>query len=140
MGTRGILGFIILGQRYAAYNHYDSYPEGLGKGIIEFILNLTPESYATMVRLVAELTWVEWYSKPSLDLQDRYQRLGFIDLSISSCGPEEWYSLLYKMQGASALPAIQSGELKHMFEARKFSLKICLLFLAADFTGSLRRW
>ena len=126
MGTHGLLGFIIRGQRHSAYTHYDGYPEGLGKGIVEFILNLTPEDYATMARLVADITWVDdWHSTPSPELQARYQKLGFTaDLSIidSPLSPNlEWYHVLRKVQleWAAALPAIQSGELKHMLESCK---------------------
>ena len=89
MGTCGLLGFIILGQRYATYNHWDSYPNGLGKNIVEFILSLTPEDYNTMALLVTQITWVDSESTPSPELQERYQKLGFADLSVSSCSPEE---------------------------------------------------
>jgi len=139
MGTAGVLGFIILGQRYATYNHWDSYPEGLGKDIVEFILSLTPEDYTTMAQLVTELTWVDSESTPSPELQERYQKLGFTDLSVSSRSPKEWYCLLRKTQGAAALPAIQSGDLKHVVKSRRLLMEICLLFLAADFTDSFRR-
>ena len=132
MGTCGLLGFIILGRRHSAYNHYDSYPDGLGRGIVDFILSLTPEDYFTMARLVAEMTWVEWCSKPSPELQERYQQSGFADLSVNNQSLEDWYCLLRKAQGAVALPAIQKGELKHLVESRKFSMKMCPLFLAAD--------
>ena len=60
MGTRGLLGFITLGQRHSAHNYYYSYSKGLGKDIVDFILSLTPEDFSTMARLVAEITWVEW--------------------------------------------------------------------------------
>ena len=139
MGTRGLLGFIILGQRYATYNHWDSYPNGLGKNIVEFILSLTPEDYNTMALLVTQITWVDSESTLSPELQERYQKSGFADLSVSSCSPEEWYCLLRKTQGAAVLPAIQSGELKHAIESCTLLMEICLLFLAADFTDSFQR-
>jgi len=138
MGTRGLLGFIILGQRHSAYKQYDSYPEGLGKDIVDFILGLTPEEYSTMARLVAELTWVPWRSKASLELQARYQQLGYADLNVSGQSLEDWYCLLRQTQGAVALPAIQKGELKHMIESRRFSMRMCSLFLAADLKDSFR--
>lgn len=56
MGTRGLLGFIIRAQRHAAYNHYDSYPEGLGVGIVKFLLSLEPEDIAEMDRKLREVT------------------------------------------------------------------------------------
>lgn len=140
MGTHGLLGFIIFGQRHAAYNHWDSYPQGLGEEIINFILSLKPEDYATMARLVAEITWVDSESKPSPELQEYYQKLGFSSTRVSKQTTEEWYCLLREMQGAAALPAIQSGQLKHMEESRKFPInKIVLLVLSADFTDSHER-
>ena len=92
-----------------------------------------------MARLVAEITWVEWRSKPSPELQERYQKVGFADLSVSHQSSEEWYCILRKTQGAIALPAIQRGELKHMLESSEFSMKICLFFLAAYLTDSFIR-
>ena len=140
MGTRGLLGFIILSQRRAAYNHSDSYPDYLGRNIVKFILSLTPEDYATMALRVAELTWVDWNSKPSPELQEYYQKLGFADTRFIKGGLEDWFGLLNKMQGGAALPAIQSGELKHLEESSKSSTTICLLFLTADFIDRLQRW
>jgi len=140
MGTRGLLGFIILGQRHAAYNHWDSYPDCLGMDIVKFISSLTPEDYATMAHLVAGITWVDSESKPSPELQERYRDLGFSDTRVSNQSLEDWYCLLRKTQGAAALPAIQSGALKHMAESRKFSTVIRPSFLAVDFTDSLQRW
>ena len=140
MGTHGLLGFFILGWHRSMYNHYDAYPDSLGKDIIDFILSLTLKDYSIIAHLIAEITWVEWHSKPSPKLQECYQKLGFADLSVSNQSLEDWYCLLCKMQGAVALPAIQRGELKHMVKSSEFSMKICLLFLAAyQVTDSFRR-
>lgn len=40
MGTRGLVGFIILGRKRGFYNHFDSYPEGLGEDIVRFFMAL----------------------------------------------------------------------------------------------------
>jgi len=37
MSTRGSYGFKLDGKYYLAYNHHDSYPEGLGQQILDFI-------------------------------------------------------------------------------------------------------
>jgi hypothetical protein len=50
MGTRGLLAFIIRGERRGTYNHFDSYPEGLGLKIVEFILSLNEDQMGEMVR------------------------------------------------------------------------------------------
>ncbi|KAJ0420131.1 hypothetical protein BJY00DRAFT_313347 [Aspergillus carlsbadensis] len=44
MGTRGLLFIRWKGRYYVYYNHYDSYPEGLGEAIVENI-PVTPEEY-----------------------------------------------------------------------------------------------
>ncbi|KIM38702.1 hypothetical protein M413DRAFT_29939 [Hebeloma cylindrosporum] len=67
-----------------------------------------------MARLVSEIAWVASKPPPSAELQERYQRFGFANLRVSSKIPENWYCLLRNVQGAAALPAIQSGKLKHM--------------------------
>lgn len=38
MGTRGTFGFRIDGVEKLTYNHYDSYPEGLGDEVVEWVL------------------------------------------------------------------------------------------------------
>lgn len=37
MGTRGIVGLIIDTQIKASYNHFDSYPSGLGLDVVKFV-------------------------------------------------------------------------------------------------------
>jgi hypothetical protein len=49
MGTRGLLFIRWEGRYYVYYNHYDSYPEGLGEAIVENI-PITPEEYQGMPR------------------------------------------------------------------------------------------
>lgn len=43
MGTRGAYGFYKSGITKVTYNHFDSYPSGLGKNIIEFIKETSVE-------------------------------------------------------------------------------------------------
>jgi hypothetical protein len=56
MGTRGLLGLISGNVRHATYNHWDSYPVGLGQDLIIFILSLSEEDIATMIRNIQEIT------------------------------------------------------------------------------------
>ena len=39
MGTRGYIVYIHKGKYYGVYNHYDSYPEGLGINLVESLVN-----------------------------------------------------------------------------------------------------
>ena len=120
MGNRGLLGFILGdGARHGAYTHWDAYVEGLGVDMAKFILSLDEEGWGRMAALVEDITWVDESSTPKApaDLQERYSNLGFSDLHISEQKLEDWSCLLYKVQGGKALPAIQSGDLKHLVEA-----------------------
>jgi hypothetical protein len=56
MGTRGILGFITKGVRKGTFNHFDSYPSGLGDAIIKFILAHTDEELEQMVGKVEQVS------------------------------------------------------------------------------------
>ena len=56
MGTRGLIGFIIKGKRRATYNHFDSYPEGMGNDVIRFILSLDEDQIKQMQLLVKQVS------------------------------------------------------------------------------------
>jgi hypothetical protein len=116
MGTRGLLGLIIQAQRHAAYNHWDSYPEGLGKDIVKFILSLEPKDYAIMEHNFRDIEWVKEETTPTPELQKYYSELGFADLEVDTRSLDNWYCLLRKVQGAAALPEILNGKLKHMID------------------------
>jgi hypothetical protein len=55
MGTRGIIGFIQKGVYRGAYNHFDSYPSGLGDAIIKFILAHTDQELEEMIYKVEQV-------------------------------------------------------------------------------------
>lgn len=114
MGTRGLLGFIIAGRRRASYNHFDSYPSGLGAQVAKFILGLKEGEKRAMLEHVRNLTWFETSTEPNTELQEKYSKLGFSDTKVSNQKLSDWYCLLRKVQGANALPKILDGTLKHM--------------------------
>jgi hypothetical protein len=60
MGTRGLLGIVIDGQLKAWYNHYDSYPSGLGQAVSSAIGEILsgPRKKAKWLRLARELVSV----------------------------------------------------------------------------------
>ncbi|CAA7262423.1 unnamed protein product [Cyclocybe aegerita] len=98
MGTRGLLGFIIGAQCHATYNHYDSYPEALGKQTVAFLLSLKGrEDYKKTAGL-----WVDERSTPSPELQRKYSKLGFSNLQVSNGRLDDWYCLLHKARRSSA--------------------------------------
>ncbi|TID23420.1 hypothetical protein E2P81_ATG02991 [Venturia nashicola] len=121
MPTRGLLGFRRKGIRKASQNNYDSYPEGLGKEIIEFILNLSDTDHDRMQEHLENLTWVDLNSKPDEASVERYTQLGLSDEETLRYGPaEDWYMLLHRMQGGRCLPAILKGDLLHLIDDSAF--------------------
>lgn len=59
MGTRGLLGHIIRSKniRKASYNHFDSYPSGLGRQVAKFVQGLSAEQIEIMKQRVAKIEW-----------------------------------------------------------------------------------
>lgn len=59
MGTRGLLGHIIRSKniRKASYNHFDSYPSGLGAQLAKFINGLNDEQIEKMIEMIGKIEW-----------------------------------------------------------------------------------
>ena len=104
MGTRGLLAFAHDGEIKAAYNHFDSYPSGLGADVAKFIRSLDtseigedggnyPEVKERFKRLVA----VSEDEKPTED--QKLALLKYYDPRVSTGQTDEWYALLRDTQG-----------------------------------------
>jgi hypothetical protein len=112
MGTRGAYGFRINEQDKITYNHFDSYPDWLGRKVMEYV-SQTP---LDRMRLVANrIVLVGEQTKPSADLIEKYRK--FADLGVSTRKYEEWYCLLRKTQGD--LSSYQN-DLRHMIDSQLF--------------------
>ena len=118
MGTRGLIGFKVDGKYSGYYNQYDSYPEGMGFDIVEFIKNrlLTKDNVDTMKRMVSNLEVVDSNDDPTLEDLSFYAE--FHDKHVSN--GKDWYSLLRKLQGSKCLDAIFDCKLRHMFDDIEF--------------------
>ena len=96
MGTRGLYGFRRNGFDKTTYNHFDSYPEYLGKLVGEFCANTSTDDMRTMydrIQLVSE------GAQPNAQQVDFCQRNGLVDLTVSNCSTDDWYCLLRSQQG-----------------------------------------
>jgi len=94
MGTRGTFGFRIDGEDKLTYNHFDSYPEGLGKTIVEFVHSV--KSWDTVKEQVRALRDIS-NTKPTQE--DIEACASVTDLSVSNQSTEDWYCLLRNTQG-----------------------------------------
>ncbi|WVQ78084.1 hypothetical protein IAT38_000165 [Cryptococcus sp. DSM 104549] len=118
MGCHGLFGFILRsGVHKGTWCHFDSYPEGLGRNIIDYILSLNEDDLNEMAFLIEAITWI--YNddeKPPLDAKARYMEygLGEIEETRRYRGPQTWSQILSCNQGVKILKPIRERRLKHL--------------------------
>ena len=138
LSSNRLLGAIIRGRKKASYNHFDSYPSGLGVGLVNFIKYLSDDQIQEMIKRYEEIEWsvallavyvqeselmksrVEERTTAPRELQQRYIAAGFANLGVSEQRPGDWYCLIHKMQGVAGLPHILDGSLKHLVDSTEF--------------------
>lgn len=120
MGTRGAVGVRSEGQLYITYNHWDSYPSGLGTEMVAFCRRLTKETIATLKERFKHVKIVEQTGKATPEEQKKYIEAGFYDNGVSSQSSEEWYCLLRKLQGVGYLEAVLEGKCQHWIDDKEF--------------------
>ncbi|MBO7697356.1 MAG: hypothetical protein J6T10_32405 [Methanobrevibacter sp.] len=113
MSTRGLWGFRKNNVDKLTYNHFDSYPSGLGREIIEFIQNncLELENICKRIILVDEESTPT--EKQIEELKD------FADLTVSTRSENDWYCLLRKAQEDKN---VYAQGLKYMIDNKNFIL------------------
>lgn len=93
MGTRGIIGFITpAGEERLTYNHYDSYPSGLGLTTVRW---LRDADLNKVVEQVTNLRAVNEQEKPTA--AERAALAAYSDPGVST--GDDWYSTLRNCQG-----------------------------------------
>lgn len=112
MGTRGCYGFRKNGMDKLTYNHFDSYPDWLGRKMIEFCKTT---SIKEMNEIFDRLVLVNRHNKPT---QEQIKEcIDFYDGSVSNQTVEDWYCLLREAQGE---PSAYKNGLKYMIENNDF--------------------
>lgn len=111
MGTRGLIGLKKDSIYYGYYNHFDSYPEGLGQQVVSFLKGLENNDLVTLSKNVGLMDYYDPDATPSQYLKEKYKK--FSNLNVSSRSLDEWYCLLREIQGVDTLTHILSGELRH---------------------------
>jgi hypothetical protein len=94
MGTRGFIGFVIDGTEKIAYNHWDSYPSGLGLDVLKW---LRDTDQSTLHDRVLALRVVDENAPPTAE--DVQQLAPWTNLNVSNQSTEDWYCLLRDTQG-----------------------------------------
>lgn len=97
MGTRGAYGFRIDGVDKVTYNHFDSYPSGLGKAIVKFCVETKAIDLKPFARGIRMVDRHDWDDKPTPEEVKRYSE--FFDGEVGSQREDDWYCLLRESQG-----------------------------------------
>lgn len=99
MGTRGFVGFVSDELETITYNHFDSYPSGLGQKVLSFVQEMN-ESEAR--EKAAHVRHVEDSIPPTRE--DVVALAKYADLGVSQRNLYvEWYGLLRETQGQPSL-------------------------------------
>jgi hypothetical protein len=103
MGTRGCYGVRIDGKDHITYNHFDSYPAGLGTDIVAAILyeqkiNGNLDKWKEKAR---QLKGVKDTDTPTEEDKQRFA--AYYDETVSNKSEDDWYCLLRRLQGDIAM-------------------------------------
>jgi len=103
MGTRGAVGFYVGGKTKVGYNHWDSYPGGLGAEVVKWLQGKAdPISMYEKARMLAPVPDRE----PTAEEIERLKP--WTNLSVSNQSTSDWYCLLRETQG-SLEATLESG-------------------------------
>lgn len=116
MSTRGSIGFIHNNEYSGVYNHSDSYPSGLGDGVVEFCRQVA--DWPAFIANFAKVRFVGSGHKPSPEEIEQNKK--WANLSVSNRSYEDLYCLLRELQGEAALYAIQAGEVTLLEDSSEF--------------------
>jgi hypothetical protein len=111
MGTRGIYGLRKGGVDKLTYNHYDSYPEGLGADIVRFCENHTLEQ---LHEIFDKIILVDEETKPTAEQIEEIKKY---NRNLSGHTDDEWYNLLRNTQGDLS---VYDSECRYMIDSREF--------------------
>lgn len=96
MSTRGFITFVVDGIEKTTYNHFDSYPDGLGVAVLDF-------ARGDMQRardLARSLQVVDSDGHP--DEEQKAALLQYANLNVGEQSTDDWYCLLRETQGNPA--------------------------------------
>jgi len=94
MGTRGAIGWILDGEVKAIYNHFDSYPDVLGRKMLDAFNAMQGDLGGWKAKAKA-LTFVE--GEPTPDDIERLTAMGITPQTVST--GRDWYAWLRNPQG-----------------------------------------
>lgn len=117
MGTRGLIGWITPdGEVQGFYNHFDSYPSGVG---VELQKELSDTGLDLIKAKIADLVWVTDDTPITTEDVSRARQMGLTNTGVST--GRDWYSVMRETQG-SFLKPLEYGKAENSGEFIKDSL------------------
>jgi hypothetical protein len=110
MGTRGFVGFVSGEKETITYNHFDSYPAGLGAGVLDFLRSLDAHTEEYYRQSALTIRHVDQATSPTRE--DIVKLAKYANLNVSTGQATEWYVLLRETQGNPAA-ILESGYAEH---------------------------
>lgn len=98
MGTRGLIGIRIGQKDFLTYNHFDSYPDGLGNDVVEFVRK-NIKKLPKLKEKALQMRFVKEDSKPDAATIAKAKKLKLLDLGVGSQSADDWYCVLRGAQG-----------------------------------------
>lgn len=96
MGTRGLYGIRKGNVDKCTYNHWDSYPDGLGRDILQFCATHSEQQISDLYNLIELFNT----NVPLTEEQKAMCKInGYVNLNVSSQSDSDWYCLLRELQG-----------------------------------------
>jgi len=100
MSTRGYIGIKKKGQLKGMYNHWDSYPSGLGKNLVETINKIKVDDRLKVLNDTFDyIELVDESGKPNEEQIAKCIKAKVCDLDVSNRSYEDWYCLVREAQG-----------------------------------------
>jgi len=119
MGTAGSVGFIYKDKESLSYNHFDSYPDGLGRDVLELISKVNKEyGWKEFKQNASQLNNIEVKEITDLELIEKYKK--YSDLDVSSKKFSDPYCLFRKIQGSQWIYEVYEGNLQDYKLDNKF--------------------
>ena len=96
MSTRGLYGIRKGEVDKCTYNHCDSYPDGLGRDILQFCATHSEQQISDLYNLIELFNT----NVPPTEEQKAMCKInGYVNLNVSSQFDSDWYCLLRELQG-----------------------------------------
>ena len=96
MSTRGLYGLRQNGVDKCIYNHFDSYPDWLGREVLEFCAT---NNFERLSILFNNILMVQVDSIPTKAEIEICKEEGYANFNVSSQSETDWYCLLRNLQG-----------------------------------------